>query len=100
MRLGGRSAPVNRGGPGIGAPTPPRLAAGGAAGGGPAPVGGRAAEGARVAVADLDPDRARDVSGEVDGHHVEMDVTDNASIVARVAPAAEAIGPPDGLCNT
>ena len=71
MRLEGRSALVTGGASGIGAATARRLAA----------------EGARVAVADLDPDRARDVAGEIDGHHIEMDVTDNGTVVAGVAAA-------------
>jgi 2-hydroxycyclohexanecarboxyl-CoA dehydrogenase len=83
MRLEGRTALVTGGASGIGAATVRRLAA----------------EGARVAVADLDPDRARDVAGEVDGHHLEMDVTDNASVVAGVAAAVEAVGPLDVLVN-
>src|SRR5256714_10253980 len=83
MRLEGRSALVTGGASGIGAATVRRLAA----------------EGARVAVADLDPDRARDVSGEIDGHPIEMDVTDNASIVAGVAATVEAVGPLDVLVN-
>src|SRR5258705_11114645 len=83
MRLEGRSALVTGGASGIGAATTRRLAA----------------EGARVVVADLDPEGARGVSGEVDGHHVAMDVTDNASVVAGVAEAVEAGGPPDGPLN-
>jgi 2-hydroxycyclohexanecarboxyl-CoA dehydrogenase len=83
MRLEGRSALVTGGASGIGAATTRRLAA----------------EGARVVVADLDPERARGVSGEVDGHHVAMDVTDNASVVAGVAEAVEAVGPLDVLVN-
>src|SRR2546423_12990022 len=83
MRLEGRSALVTGGASGIGAATVRRLAA----------------EGARVAVADLDPDRAREVSGEIDGHPIEMDVTDNASIVAGVAATVEAGGPPHVLVN-
>src|SRR5258707_8630026 len=79
MRLEGRSALVTGGASGIGAATTRRLAA----------------EGARVVVADLDPEGARGVSGEVDGHHVAMDVTDNASVGAGVAEAAEAGGPLD-----
>jgi 2-hydroxycyclohexanecarboxyl-CoA dehydrogenase len=83
MRLEGRSALVTGGASGIGAATVRRLAA----------------EGARVAVADLDPDRARDVSGEVEGHPIRMDVTDHGSIVAGVSAAVEAIGPLDVLVN-
>src|SRR5437763_14347589 len=77
MRLEGRSALVTGGASGIGAATVRRLAA----------------EGARVAVADLDPERARDVSGEVDGHPIGMNVTGNASVLAGVAAAGEPVGP-------
>src|SRR6476469_5811486 len=83
MRLEGRSALVTGGASGIGAATTRRLAA----------------EGARVVVADLDPEGARSVSGEVDGHHVAMDVTDNASVVAGIAEAIDAVGPLDVLVN-
>jgi 2-hydroxycyclohexanecarboxyl-CoA dehydrogenase len=83
MRLEGRTALVTGGASGIGAATARRLAA----------------EGARVAVADLDADRARDVTGEVEGHPIAMDVTDNASVVAGVARAVEALGPLDVLVN-
>jgi 2-hydroxycyclohexanecarboxyl-CoA dehydrogenase len=83
MRLEGRSALVTGGASGIGAATVRRLAA----------------EGARVAVADLDPERARELTGEVEGHPIAMDVTDNASVVAGVAEAVEALGPLDVLVN-
>jgi NAD(P)-dependent dehydrogenase (short-subunit alcohol dehydrogenase family) len=63
MRLEGRIALVTGGASGIGAATARRLAA----------------EGARVAVADVDLDGARVVAGEIDGKPVAMDVADPRS---------------------
>ena len=83
MRLEGRAALVTGGASGIGAATVRRLAA----------------EGARVAVADLDEDGARAVAGEVDGLAVAMDVTDTASVRAGVEAAVGELGPLDVLVN-
>jgi 2-hydroxycyclohexanecarboxyl-CoA dehydrogenase len=83
MRLDGTIALVTGGASGIGAATARRLAA----------------EGARVAIADLDLEGARAVAAEIDGCAVEMDVADGASVRAGVAGAAAHFGPPDILVN-
>jgi 2-hydroxycyclohexanecarboxyl-CoA dehydrogenase len=83
MRLEGRIALVTGGASGIGAATARRLAA----------------EGARVAVADLNDDGAREVAGEIDGLAVEVDVADAASVRAGVAAVASALGDIDVLVN-
>jgi 2-hydroxycyclohexanecarboxyl-CoA dehydrogenase len=84
MRLEGKIALVTGGASGIGAATVRRLAA----------------EGARVAVADVQEEAARAVAGEVDGAAAVMDVADTASVRAGVASAVEALGGPvDVLVN-
>jgi 2-hydroxycyclohexanecarboxyl-CoA dehydrogenase len=83
MRLEGRTALVTGGASGIGAATARRLAA----------------EGARVAVADLNEDGTRDVAGEIDGVGLGMDVTDTASVHAGVQRAEDQLGPVDVLIN-
>src|SRR3954447_4909577 len=83
MRLEGRTALVTGGAGGIGAATARRLAA----------------EGARVAVGDLDVDAAREVAAEIDGLATELDVTDTASVGRAVATVADALGPVDVLVN-
>ena len=83
MRLEGRTAFVTGGAGGIGGATVRRLAA----------------EGATVAVGDLDLDGARAVAGEVSGFATELDVTDTASVRAAIAAAVAAIGPIDVLVN-
>jgi 2-hydroxycyclohexanecarboxyl-CoA dehydrogenase len=83
MRLEGRTALVTGGAGGIGAATARRLAA----------------EGARVAVGDLDLDAARAVAGDIDGHATELDVADTVSVNRAVAAVADELGPIDVLVN-
>src|SRR5207244_2082375 len=72
MRLEGRTALVTGGASGIGAATARRLAA----------------EGARVAVCDVNFERAREVAAEIGAEAFAMDVTDAASVgVLRVTDA-------------
>ena len=83
MRLEGRVALVTGGGSGIGAATCRRLAA----------------EGAAVAVTDVNMEAARGVAQEVDGAAFELDVRSTASISAAVAGAESEVGPIDVLVN-
>src|SRR5581483_6138508 len=75
------------------------LVTGGAGGIGSATVRRLAAEGARVAVADLDEEGARAIAGEVDGVAVTLDVTDVESVRAGVSRAAEELGGLQVLVN-
>jgi 2-hydroxycyclohexanecarboxyl-CoA dehydrogenase len=83
MRLEGKTALVTGGAGGIGAATCRRLAA----------------EGATVAVTDLQLDAAGEVASEVGGRAYELDVRSTESVRAAVAGAESDIGPLDVLVN-
>lgn len=75
------------------------MVTGGASGIGAATVRRLAAEGALVAVADLDSDGSKLVAAEVDGLAVSLDVTDMGSVVAGMAAVDRDLGPVDVLVN-
>jgi 2-hydroxycyclohexanecarboxyl-CoA dehydrogenase len=83
MRLDGKIAFVTGGASGIGAATARRLAA----------------EGARVAIGDLNEEGAQEVAGELDGFACPLDVTDMASVRAGVDAAVQELGDIDVLIN-
>jgi len=83
LRLADRTALVTGGASGIGAATCRRLAA----------------EGARVAVTDMNLDGAQAVADEIDGRAYELDVHSAKSIAATVKAVEEELGPVDVLVN-
>jgi 2-hydroxycyclohexanecarboxyl-CoA dehydrogenase len=83
MRLEGRTALVTGGGSGIGAATCRRLAA----------------EGAAVAVTDVNPEPAEAVASELDGQAFELDVRSTASVGAALERVESELGPLDVLIN-
>jgi 2-hydroxycyclohexanecarboxyl-CoA dehydrogenase len=83
MRLTGKTAIVTGGASGIGASCCRRLAA----------------EGARIAVCDVNVDGAREVAGEIDAEAFAMDVTDSASVRDAASAAADKLGPVSLLVN-
>jgi 2-hydroxycyclohexanecarboxyl-CoA dehydrogenase len=83
MRLEGRTALVTGGASGIGAATCRRLAA----------------EGAVVAVTDLNLEGAREVASEIGGRAYELDVRSTDSIGAAVDAAQSELAPLDVLVN-
>jgi NAD(P)-dependent dehydrogenase (short-subunit alcohol dehydrogenase family) len=72
---------------------------GGASGIGAATCRRLAAEGARVAVTDMNLEGAREVAGEVEGAAFELDVRSTESIHAAIGGAESELGPIDVLVN-
>ena len=72
---------------------------GGASGIGAATCRRLAAEGARVAVTDVNLDGARAVAGEIDGAAFELDVRSTDSVRAALEGAESELGPVDVLVN-
>jgi NAD(P)-dependent dehydrogenase (short-subunit alcohol dehydrogenase family) len=76
MRIDGQGAIVTGGGSGLGAATARHLAA----------------KGARVAILDYDIEKASSVADAIDGHAIQVDVSDEDAVRSAVGSAAEAIG--------
>jgi 2-hydroxycyclohexanecarboxyl-CoA dehydrogenase len=83
MRFEGKVALVTGGAGGIGAATSSRLAA----------------EGARVAICDLDGGAARELAADLGGAGLELDVRSRDSIATALAEAERQLGPVDVLVN-
>ena len=83
MRLDGKTALVTGGGSGFGAGIARKFAA----------------EGARVLVADINADAAREVASRIGGIAAVVDVSDNASVASLAYEAADALGDIDILVN-
>jgi 2-hydroxycyclohexanecarboxyl-CoA dehydrogenase len=83
MRFEGKVALVTGGAGGIGAATSSRLAA----------------EGARVAVCDLDGEAARELAADLGGVGLDLDVRSPESIADAVAATEHELGPVDVLVN-
>lgn len=75
------------------------LVTGGASGFGAGIVNRFAAEGAKVAVADINSEAAWLAADAVDGVSIVADVSDDASVRSMIAEAEEALGPLDILVN-
>jgi 2-hydroxycyclohexanecarboxyl-CoA dehydrogenase len=75
------------------------LVTGGAGGIGAATASRLAAEGARVAVCDLNGDAARALAADLGGAGIELDVRSAESIAAAVAATERQLGPVDVLVN-
>jgi 2-hydroxycyclohexanecarboxyl-CoA dehydrogenase len=75
------------------------LVTGGAGGIGSATASRLAAEGARVAVCDLDVEATRELAADLGGLGIELDVRSEDSIAAAVAATEQQLGPIDVLVN-
>jgi 2-hydroxycyclohexanecarboxyl-CoA dehydrogenase len=75
------------------------LVTGGAGGIGSATASRLAAEGARVAVCDLDLEATRNLAADLGGIGLELDVRSEDSIAAAVAATEQQLGPIDVLVN-